>query len=301
MNMDPNREIEFVKMEGTGNDYVYLDLRALGPDADLDWLTPERVRALSDRRRGVGGDGVIVIAAGTAEDEAGRMRMWNADGSTSAMCGNGLRSLAWFVGRDLPEGDFVVTSDVGRHRARVLATGDREGTVEVEIGAPRFATADIPFAPENVPGYDPGQAGPHLDVPLEAGGARFTGSLVSMGNPHCVIFVDDADRAPVLEAGRFLERHPAFPERTNVEFVSPEAEGFYQRTFERGTGETLSCGSGACAVHVSSVLLGKAPRRNRIRLRGGTLELEWNGNPGDDQPVILRGPVREVFRGRYVW
>ncbi len=305
--MNLEREIEFVKMEGTGNDYVYIDLRGQGPAPDLAFLTVERVRRLSDRRTGVGADGVIVIAAGDHPGEAGRMVMWNADGSRSAMCGNGLRSLAWFVGRGARGGeDFFVQSDVGSHRARVLVSGPREGMVEIEIGAPGFAAGEIPFMPERIPGYQANANGaPHLQVPfttpVDAGGASVVFSTLSMGNPHCVIMVPDAATAPVRELGALLESHPAFPERTNVEFVSPEAGGFFQRTFERGTGETFSCGSGACAVHVATVLLGRAPRKNRIRLLGGTLELEWNGTVEKSAPVVLTGPVREVFRGEYSW
>lgn len=300
--VETDGRIDFVKLEGTGNDYVYLDLRSAGPRPDLAWLSPELIRTLSDRRRGVGSDGVIVIAAGDEADEAARMFMWNADGSPSAMCGNGLRSLAWFVGRDSGRSEFVVRSAVGRHRARVLEMNAHSGRVEIEMGAPQFDAATIPFRPELVPGYA-AAGGPHLEVPfqpppaIQAEGLVF--STLSMGNPHCVIFVPDADRAPVAALGALLERHPAFPERTNVEFVSAEAGGLFQRTFERGSGETFSCGSGACAVHVAAVLLGRAPRKNRIRLLGGELELEWQGGLDDPAPVFLRGPVRETFRGVY--
>lgn len=167
------------------------------------------------------------------------------------------------------------------------------------MGRPRFEQSEIPFAVEHT--KDGGQAVPLLDVRLEVPGFGIIGPgvAVSMGNPHFVLFVEDADRSPVSELGPLLETHPAFPERTNVEFVSPDRDGgWYQRTFERGTGETFSCGSGACAAFVATVLARGGARRNRIRVRGGTLELEWLGHDLSGE-LLMRGPVRRTFTGEF--
>lgn len=294
-------QIPFIKMEGAANDYVFFDLRETSAALAAPF-SPAEIRAISDRRTGVGGDGVVVIAP--SERALARMVMFNADGSSSAMCGNALRCIALHVHEQTGASEFTLESSVGLHRARVLARDP--AWIEIEMPAPRFAAADIPFDPARA-GAAPAQpAGPHgamLDAPIRAslpdGEREVRAALVSMGNPHCVLFVDDADNADFEQLGPALETHPAFPERANIEFVSVDraSGGLYQRTYERGSGETLACGSGACAVHVAAALTGRSGAVSRIRLRGGTLELEWDPTRLPAAPVLMRGPARVAFRG----
>ncbi len=287
-------------MEGAGNDYVFFDQRA---GVGYAPLSPAEIRAISDRRTGVGGDGVVLIAP--SDRALARMVMFNADGSSSAMCGNALRCIALHVHQQTGETDFLIESSVGRHRARVLS-GD-PAWIEIEMPAPRFAAAEIPFDPARTGASPVRPVGPHaalLDTPIRISAAGLerevrAALLVSMGNPHCVLFVDDADAADFERLGPALETHPAFPERANIEFVSLDraSGGLYQRTYERGSGETLACGSGACAVHVAAALTGRSGATSRIRLRGGTLELEWDPARLPATPVLMRGPARIAFAG----
>lgn len=282
-------------MEGTANDYVFTD------DLSEERADPALIRRIADRHTGVGGDGVVLIRPPRHPEARARMRMYNADGSVSAMCGNALRCIALFEHRRSGATEFLLESDVGLHRVKVLQSDAASGAgqIEIDLGAPRFAAAEIPFRPEHALSAEV-QDGALINVrlkPLPGVPEIPPAVLVSMGNPHCVLFVDDADHAGFETLGPLLEYHPAFPERTNVEFVSPEANGLYQRTYERGTGETLSCGSGACAVHVAAVLTGRSGPVGRIRVRGGELELEWRGSVTESAGVILRGPARIAFEG----
>ncbi len=315
--------IQFIKMEGTANDYVFID-QLSGPGAWPAGIDPdssqgrELIQRLADRHRGVGGDGVVFMQAPNDPRAAARMRMHNADGSSSAMCGNALRCIALFVrARGGPEAEqFLLESDVGLHAARVLEfSGDGQaaaGRFEVDLGAPVFAPERVPFAPDRAESYQGDGVGEILsDVRLTSDRTKLAippAVVLSMGNPHCVLFVDDADDARFEILGPVLENHPAFPERANVEFVSSEPDPadpggsgtrLYQRTYERGTGETLSCGSGACAVHVAAVLTGRAQPVGRIRVRGGELELEWRGGLNEPAGVLMRGPARIAFRGEF--
>lgn len=293
MTADTREDLPFVKMEGVGNDYIYLD----GVAAPLSLPSSSRIAALSDRRFGIGGDGVVAVLP--SERAQARMIMWNADGSRSGMCGNALRCVAMLTAERTGLREFLLETDSGLHEARVLSMEENHATVEVNLGPPRFAAAEIPFEPKQA--TSGGRSEPLVDVTLDVKGFGSVGPgvVVSMGNPHFVLFVEDVERAPVLELGGLLERHPAFPERANVEFVAPRPEGgWYQRTFERGSGETLACGSGACAVLVATVLARNGPRSSAIRLRGGILEVEWRGT-GLAGDVWLRGPARRVFDGRF--
>lgn len=287
-------ELPFIKMEGTGNDYVYLD----GTRRDLTLPAVRDIVALSDRRRGIGGDGVVALVP--SDRALTRMIMWNADGSRSGMCGNALRCVAMLTAERTGQREFLLESDSGLHEARVISIEENTASVEINMGPPRFAAAEVPFLPDQA--SSGGRSAPFLDVSLTVAGFGAIGpaAVLSMGNPHFVVLVDDADTAPVLELGPLLERHPAFPERANIEFISREKNGgWYQRTWERGSGETLSCGSGACAVLVATVLAHGGPRQTTIRLRGGSLELSWAGTDlsGD---VLMRGPVRRTFFGTYL-
>jgi diaminopimelate epimerase len=260
--------VEFVKAHGTGNDFVVVeDL------ADRYRITPELVRAVCDRHFGVGADGLIRIAPGRAAPFF--MDYWNADGSVAEMCGNGVR----VVGKYLGDRDHVADELDLETRAGVkhlLLHADDHGHIDrvtVDMGSPRLEEEDRK---------------------LDVDGRVVTATCLSMGNPHAVVFVDDVDAAPVTSLGPLLERHPAFPAGTNVEFAQVGDEhAIRQRTWERGVGETLACGTGACAVAVAATLHGLVGRPLVVELRGGRLELDWT--PGGT--VRMTGPAREVASG----
>lgn len=277
--------VEFTKMEGAGNDYVYLDLLGSAPLP----LTAAQIAAISDRHFGAGSDGVVQILPSTRADAL--MRMWNADGSESSMCGNALRCVAYFVGRKMGKDSLTLESKTGLHRAKLLSDSGEEGMAEVAVAEPAFAAAKIPVIPEklglsgNGPFFD-------FDVPGVPGAK---GCLVSMGNPHLVVFVPEPDEIPLERVGPELEHHAAFPERTNVEFVRILPGGsLKQRTWERGSGETLACGSGICAVLAAAHRTGRSPARNTVYVRGGKLLAEWK----EDGIIYLTGPARIVYEGR---
>jgi diaminopimelate epimerase len=275
------KTLPFTKMHGAGNDFVVLD----GVSAELPALEPLAAR-LCDRNFGIGADQLLVARPSDVADF--KMQIFNADGSQVEMCANGIRCFYKFVrDRGLTSADEIgVETLSGVVRPRWAG----EGRVTVDMGRPVLAPAQIPtFLGEG--------AGPVLDVGLEVAGDEMAVSAVSMGNPHCVVFVDDPDAAPVEELGPLLEQHPAFPNRVNVEFVTAVSrERIRQRTYERGTGETLACGSGACAVAVVSMLKGVVERRVTIELRGGELEIAW---ANDEASVFMTGPAAEVFTGTF--
>lgn len=284
--------MRFSKLQGCGNDYIYLDGFVETLPTDL----ADCARRLSDRHRGVGGDGLIVIEATDAADC--QMRMWNADGSASEMCGNGLRcaaKLAFDRGHIAARASFATGAGI----LTVDCLLDEQGAcrqVAIDMGAPRFAVEAIPLrAPAVV--SDDGLV--HLTLPAEAPATEAL--AVGMGNPHCVLFVDDPDSAPVAQWGPRLEHDPRFPNRTNVEFASRLADEedrpvIRQRTWERGSGETLACGTGACATAVAAIVTGRMPPGPcTIRLSGGDLRVDWAGSG----PVQLYGEAVHVFDG--VW
>lgn len=267
--------MRFTKMEGLGNDYVYVDCLA-GPIDD----PPGVARIVSDRHFGIGSDGLILIEPSEVADV--RMRMFNADGSEAEMCGNGVRCVAKYaLDHGLVEGDGVRV-ETGAGVLSIAVEKGPDGLVRratVEMGRPRF-----------------GGAGPVVDEALEVAGRIVLLTAVSMGNPHAVVFVEDVANHPVAEIGAAIEVAPRFPGRTNVEFVEVLGRGeVRQRTWERGSGETLACGTGACATVVAGVLGGRTDRRVVVHLAGGDLEIEW----GADDVVRKTGPAREVFTG--VW
>jgi diaminopimelate epimerase len=271
--------VEFVKAHGTGNDFVVVE--------DLDdrlELSPVFVRAVCDRHFGIGADGLIRIAPGSRASFF--MDYRNADGSVAEMCGNGVRVLGKYLGdRDRVSSTFDLETRAGIKRLDLHC--DNRGMVDrvsVDMGAPSFGRADLPMTGE----------GEALKEPFEVAGLTFEATCLSMGNPHVVVYVDDVDAAPVSTVGPLLERHPAFPNRTNVEFVQVvDQHTLRQRTWERGVGETLACGTGACAVTVASQIRGLTGGRVVVGLRGGPLELEWS--PGGT--VRMTGPAREVAHG----
>ncbi len=271
--------IPFAKMHGAGNDLVVIDCLAGDPVDDWEAFA----RFALDRHLGVGGDQLLLVQPSEAADFT--MGIRNPDGSTAEMCANGIRAfLKYLRDRGLTDRDEVrVETLAGIVTPRWLGNDE----VEIEMTAPVLEPARIPTTL--------GRDGPLIDVPIEVEGERLAATAVSMGNPHCVLFVDDPESVDLARLGPALENHPAFPQRTNVEFVAVRSEKrLEQRTWERGTGETLACGSGACAAAVAAVLSDRAGRDVEILLRGGTLRVRW---PEDDGPVWLSGPAAWVFDG----
>ena len=275
-------DIAFTKMHGAGNDFVVLDAIAQ-PLPPLEAFS----RRIADRHFGIGCDQVLVVERPTPGTEADfRMDIYNADGSRVEMCANGIRAFYKFL-RDHghTRADAVRVETLG---GIVVPRHAGEGLVTVDMGRPVLEPAKIPTR------LGAGD-GPVLDVALEVDGETYTVSSASMGNPHCVIEVPDPDAFPVGAVGPRIEHHAAFPNRVNVEFITVVArDRIRQRTWERGTGETLACGSGACAVAVTSMLRGVVDRSVAIELRGGELRIEW---ASDDARVFMTGPAAEVFTG----
>ncbi len=275
--------MKFVKMHGTGNDYVYVDLFQ-GKLADPVKAAVE----LSHRHFGVGGDGLILIKP--RPDADGEMEMFNADGSRSEMCGNGLRCVAKYVHDHYARGkdELKLMTGAGWRHARIVkrdAAGAAE-QVRLDMGAPIWEGPKIPTT-------FPGEV---LEQKIEVAGRSFIFSSVSMGNPHCVIYVDDAARFPVEQIGPLIETHPFFPRKVNVEFVQILSAGeAIQRTWERGSGETWACGTGASAVAAVGRRLGKTASRLTLHLTGGDLLLEYDGTGS----VFMTGNAVEVFQGEY--
>ncbi len=276
--------MKFIKMHGAGNDYVYIN----GFEEQVD--QPEKLAiAVSDRHFGVGSDGLILILPSKVADV--RMRMFNADGSEAEMCGNGIRCVAKFsADSGLVSGDEIrIETKAGILPLKLYFGSDHKvDQVRVNMGMPRLMSAEIPVLTDNETII--------VDLPLNILDRTFAITCVSMGNPHCVIFVDQLDDFPVEYYGSAIEKHPMFPNRINVEFVEQVSRSeVKQRTWERGAGETLACGTGASAVAVAGVLSGRTERSITNRLRGGSLQLEWS-EAGD---VFMTGPATEVFRGEF--
>jgi diaminopimelate epimerase len=272
--------LAFTKMHGAGNDFVVLDGIREALPSELGRLA----RRLSDRHFGIGADQVLVVRPSRTADF--RMEIYNADGSQVEMCANGIRAFFKYL-RDHghTERDEIAVETLGGVVRPCWMGADR---VRVDMGRPILEPAKIPTR------LGSGD-GPVLNAPVEVLGQRVAVSAVSMGNPHAVIYVDDVESAPVTTLGPALEHHAAFPNRVNVEFVCViDRARVRQRTWERGTGETLACGSGACAVVVASILNGRVDRVVTVELRGGELEIAWPAAAGS---VFMTGPAAEVFRG----
>ena len=271
-------KLYFTKMHGIGNDFVVID--AIRQSVAL---TPAAIRALADRHVGIGCDQVLLVETPTRADADFRYRIFNADGGEVEQCGNGARCFARFVREhDLSDRDeLVVETAAGLLRLRLLA----DGRVAVDMGQPRLEPAEVPFfATERAARY-----------PIAADGVELEIAAVSMGNPHAVLMVEDVERAPVAHLGPLLERHGRFPNRANVGFMQLLAPDHIRlRVFERGTGETRACGSGACAAVVAGRLWGLLWPNVRVDLPGGTLEIHW---AGEGEPVTMIGPATTVFEG----
>jgi len=272
--------LRFTKMHGLGNDFVVID----GVRQRVH-LTPEQVRRLADRRLGVGCDQVLIVEAPTRPDVDFRYRIFNADGGEVEQCGNGARCFVKFV-RDegLTDKREIRVETAGGIIVPVL--GD-DGRVTVDMGVPRFEPARIPFLADR-------EATIH---PLDVDGRAVDITAVSMGNPHAVQVVADVERAPVTTEGPAIEHHPRFPERVNAGYMEVrDRANIRLRVWERGAGETLACGTGACAAVVAGIRRGLLEREVRVETRGGVLVIAWEG-PG--APVTMTGPATTVFEGEW--
>ena len=274
--------LRFSKMHGAGNDFVVIDLRdgRAAPDATL-------AAKLADRHFGVGCDQILTIEPPRSAEAVAAYRIWNSDGSQSQQCGNGARCVAAWLVRDGVAGDgsdFVIDSPVTAHRVQRLA----DGGYSVAMGVPAFEPSQIPLA-----GF--AHARDEYLLPLQGGNVRF--GAVSMGNPHAVIEVGLADAAPVDRVGPLMQVNAAFPQSVNVGFVQVLAPNHVRlRVYERGVGETLACGSGACAAAVVLMKRGRIERDVRIDLPGGQLRVQW---PDSQAQVLMSGPATFVFDGEW--
>ncbi|MCW8903681.1 diaminopimelate epimerase [Sedimenticola sp.] len=268
----------FTKMHGLGNDFVVFDaftqpLR----------LTPEQFRLIGDRHFGIGCDQILLVEPPTLPDTDFNYRIFNADGDEVEQCGNGARCFARYVrDKGLTEKQEIT---VGTKAGIIKLFVEADGMVRVNMGAPLLEPGRIPFVADR-------QA---ADYPVEVLGETITLGAVSMGNPHAVIVVDDLENAPLERIGSALQQHPRFPQRVNVGFMQIlSADAIALRVFERGVGETLACGTGACAAVVSGRLRGLLNKSVKVSLPGGALMIEWL----DEQaPVLMYGPAASVFEG----
>ena len=275
-------KLHFTKMHGLGNDFVVLD----GIRQHVS-LTPAQLRLLADRHRGVGCDQILVVERATRGDADFRYRIYNADGGEVEQCGNGARCFVQFVrDRGYTDSRRIRVETSGGIIVPEIVAGDE---VTVDMGVPRFAPSAIPFLSDT----DRDAAAQPLDV----GGETIDISVVSMGNPHAVRLVADVDCAPVTTQGPKIEYHPRFPQRVNVGYMQVvDRVTIRLRVWERGVGETLACGTGACAAVVAGIRLGVLDSPVRVKLRGGWLTIGW---PGPSEPVAMTGPATTVFEGTW--
>ena len=274
--------LRFSKMHGAGNDFVVIDLRGGTPPPDASLC-----RALADRHAGVGCDQILTIEAPRTATAAASYRIWNADGSAAQQCGNGARCVAAWLRRDRSAGrhGFDLDSPAGVHAVEVLD----EDTFRIAMGVPQFAPAALPLL-----GFIEAQDQYALDI--DGASVRF--GAASMGNPHALVEVDDIDAAPVAMLGAALQGNAAFPQSVNVGFVQVESRDRIRlRVFERGVGETLACGSGACAAAAILMRRGRVDREITVSLPGGDLRIAW---PDDTAPILMAGPATFVFEGEWL-
>lgn len=276
--------LNFSKWQGCGNDFVLVDCFA----EKIEDFAALSVR-ICDRHYGVGADGLILVLPSAVADF--KMRIFNTDGSEAEMCGNGIRCFARYVyEKKLTDKTvFTVETGAGVLTPEILLANDGQvELVRVNMGQPILAGDEIP-----VTGFGMNRV---IDKPLEVLGQSYKMTCVSMGNPHCVIFVDDIEQVELEKIGAFFEKHPAFPKKTNTEFVEvKDRQHMRMRVWERGAAITLACGTGSCATLVAAVLNDKSDRRAEIELDGGKLVIEW----AEDGNVYMAGPAEHVFNGTY--
>jgi diaminopimelate epimerase len=272
--------LAFTKMHGLGNDFVVVDATR-----EPFELTPGQIRALADRHFGVGCDQVLVVERPTRANVDFRYRIFNADGGEVEQCGNGARCFVEFV----RERGLTAKREIRVETAGGIISPrlEDDGEVTVDMGEPRFAAADVPFA---------GGSGGATDA-LDVDGKVRTISALSMGNPHAVQVVDDVDTAPVTTEGPRIEHHPRFPKRVNAGYMQVVDRATIRlRVWERGAGETLACGTGACAAVVAGIRRGLLASPVRVQVRGGALTIAWDG---EGRPVRMKGAAATVFEGRW--
>ena len=275
--------MRFTKMLGLGNDYVYVNaLRERVEDPSA------LSRAISDRHFGAGSDGLVLILPSAEADF--RMRMFNADGSEAEMCGNAARCIGKYVYEKglTRKREISLQTGSGIRRLSLETEGETVISVEVDMGSPVFQ-------PDRIPVVVTGDRA--VNIPVEADGHSFEMTCVSMGNPHAVIFVEDAERFDVHRFGPLLEHNRLFPQRANIEFATVEhSNQIRMRVWERGSGETMACGTGACATLAAAVQTGRSGRQARVRLNGGTLEIRWDEKTGH---IFQKGPAVSVYEGEW--
>ena len=276
--------IEFSKYQGLGNDFILIDNRHSAEPI----ISPERAVEMCDRHFGIGGDGVIFALPGK-EGADYTMRIYNSDGSEPEMCGNGIRCLAKFIAQ--LEGIEVDRSYKIHTLAGVIVPKLDNGEVTVDMGEPELTADKIPTTLEGVDGKV-------INRPLEVADRTWSVTTVSMGNPHCITFIEDSEAIALEQIGPLFEHHPGFPQRTNTEFIEVIKPNYIKmRVWERGAGITLACGTGACASVVAGVLNNKCDRSCTVELPGGCLQIEWSAA---DNRVYMTGPATEVFKGKYL-
>ena len=284
---------EFAKLHGAGNDFVMIE-----DMADAISFTQDEIIRICDRHFGIGADGLIIVKPSPRSECAAYMDYYNSDGTIAQMCGNGVRCFAKFlVDRDIVNGkDGTFVADTLAGPKPIDFELDESGALvraTVDMGAPIFEPSKIPttISGENT------QFGEIANVTvLPAYGDELSLTCVSMGNPHAIGFVGDPDEYPVESVGPEIEKYGVFPEYTNVEFAHVQGDTINMRVWERGCGETLACGTGACATAVAAHVTGRAGRKVKVKLRGGTLEIEWRESDGH---VYLTGPAEQSFTGTF--
>lgn len=278
-------KIDFIKMHGLGNDFILIDClsKSLGDSSFLSYLA----KKLCNRNFGIGADGLMLILASSKADL--QMRIFNSDGTEAQMCGNGIRCFAKYAYENklISKNKFTVETLAGIITPELIFKDKEISGIKVDMGIPKLERREIPMEGEDTPTV--------VDETLTIDSKYvFKITCVSMGNPHCITFVNDVQSISVDEIGRKIENHPLFPEKTNVEFIQVlNKQEINFRVWERGVGETLACGTGACAALVASVLNKKTDREAIIHLPGGDLDIQW----ADDGHVYMTGPAELVFKG----
>lgn len=278
--------IEFSKYHGLGNDFILLDNR----HSSEPQVTAEEAVQMCDRHFGIGADGVIFALPGQNGTDY-TMRIYNSDGSEPEMCGNGIRCLAQFIADLEEKGQINKSFRIHTLAGTISPQLQENGQVRVDMGIPQLTAAEIPTtlcSPQDKV----------IAQPLEVAGKSWMVTCVSMGNPHCITFVENTDNLDLVQIGSQFEHHPVFPQRTNTEFIQiVKSDYIKMRVWERGAGITLACGTGACASVVAGVLNGKCDRLCTVELPGGCLRIEWSEQDGR---VYMTGAAERVFAGKYL-